>query len=214
MDAMTTRVRRGFGQAMSPRDDEGFTLIEALVAMTNSMRQTQGISTATDEARFAFQRLDKQVRYAKVINAPGVGNDNTGWYVEMRMEDARVDNNPAENGPNKKDICQQWRVLPSGRIQSRRWELNPNTNNMIPSSNTNWVNVGTGVTNKLTGPDAQLPFALVAPTGAVGVASRQGLRLDVHTQRNRKNGAGQLTATFISRNTDLSVPPCSSTFRS
>lgn len=45
-------------------------MTSTVIAMTQNMRQADGVSAATDQARLAFNRLDKQVRYANAVCAP------------------------------------------------------------------------------------------------------------------------------------------------
>jgi prepilin-type N-terminal cleavage/methylation domain-containing protein len=77
----------------------GVTLIEVLVAMTlmtifmsmvttgvvqmyRAANKSESISIAQSQLRIAFQRLDKEVRYASGISRPGSGVDGSAFYVE------------------------------------------------------------------------------------------------------------------------------------
>lgn len=83
---------------MSDDGDEGFSLIEVIVATSvmavimvmvtgavleiySDVNRTDGIATARDQIGNSFRRLDKELRYATWVATPGqVG---TGWYLEF-----------------------------------------------------------------------------------------------------------------------------------
>jgi prepilin-type N-terminal cleavage/methylation domain-containing protein len=85
------------------RDEQGFTLIEVLVSMSilsmvmvvvlSAIIQIYGAVNSVDNTGFArdqiansFRRLDKELRYAEWLSAPGqVG---TGWYLEYALQTA------------------------------------------------------------------------------------------------------------------------------
>ena len=93
--------RRSAGPRRDP-DDRGFTLIEVTVTMGimsvmlvifttailqvyRSVLTTESLSTAQSQLQIAFQRFDREVRYASWIAEPGrVG---TTWYVEYAASD-------------------------------------------------------------------------------------------------------------------------------
>jgi prepilin-type N-terminal cleavage/methylation domain-containing protein len=82
------------------RDDDGFSLIELMVTMTimsivlvvvigaitqiySAVTSTEATSVGRDQLGNAFRRLDKELRYASWVAAPGkVG---TRWYVEYAL---------------------------------------------------------------------------------------------------------------------------------
>lgn len=192
--------------------DSGFTLVEALVAMvifvsamsvmaavvaamTTNMSQARGVSTATDQTRLGFQRLDKQVRYANAISTPGPAGG--GWYVEFSMENPKRENG---NSGQKDVTCQQWRVL-AQRLETRSWNIKSNGQVDAPSP---WVAVATGVINDLT---VEPPFLAPAAGGRLTAAPvvgriHQGLTVDLHAKRSdRPVGRARLKATFFARNT-------------
>jgi prepilin-type N-terminal cleavage/methylation domain-containing protein len=93
--------RRSAGPRRRP-DDHGFTLIEVTVTMGimsvvmvifttailqvyRSVNATESLSTAQSQLQVAFQRFDRELRYASWIAQPGqVG---TTWYVEYAAAD-------------------------------------------------------------------------------------------------------------------------------
>lgn len=177
----------------------GFTLIELLVsmglfavllvvmmgaitAMTVDLRKANGVSIASDQARRAFERLDKQVRYADAISTPGtVGSDS---YVEFRTTDAAG-----------QQLCRQWRLVAgSDLLQQRSWLAGT-----TPASPPAWKTVSVGVANLSTQP----PFTLQAPTTA---RPYQQLTVDVVvTSGSKPVGRAEIETVFAARNTNSST---------
>lgn len=205
-----TRARRSPSRITSAHDG-GFSLVEALVAMTifvtamsvmssvvlamtNNVRQAQGVSVATDQTRLAFQRLDKQVRYATAINAPG--SSAGGYYVEFSRPDPAPPDAPSAAGAVPElALCEQWRLL--GRtLQTRTWRT---TNGKRVGAPPVWRTVATGVTNDIAGSTPLEPPFTAAPAGGL----LQGLTVDLRTRRSDQPvGRAHLKGTFYARNTN------------
>lgn len=204
-------IRRLLQRAPLRQSECGFTLVEALVsmvifmtsmavitsvvlAMTNNMRQAQGVSVATDQTRLAFQRLDKQVRYASAVSLPGMGAPGTGWYVELLAE--APDANPGATPPEfsfKK--CTQWRLRPDGHLETRSWLILPNAALTPQGPLPSWTTVSTGVINDLT---TQPPFTSVPTTF---LRPHHEMVVDLRTRRsNRPQGRAHLKTTLYARN--------------
>lgn len=117
------------GRDTAPRD-EGVTLIEMLVAMSimtvvmasvtsgmmlvyRNLAATESLSVAQTQLELAFQRLDKELRYASWISDPGqVGGSTGSWYVEFAgSSDASSTSVP----------CEQLRLDNRGVLQLLRW---------------------------------------------------------------------------------------------
>lgn len=178
------------------RGEGGFTLVELLVAMgifttlltfmvvaigamVTDLRKTQGIADASDQARRAFERLDKQVRYADAINAPTkVG---TNWYVEFRTTDVQ-----------QRHLCRQWRLVTgTDQLQQRSW-----TADTTPSPAPAWSPMAFGVVNDLT---TQPPFGFLPATIE---RPHQQLTLRLVVRRGAKpSGTAETRTTFAARNT-------------
>jgi len=79
-------------------DDDGFSLVEVMVTMTimsimmviftgailqiyRTSTATESLTTAQSQLRLAFQRFDRELRYASWIAEPGMVG--TAWYVEF-----------------------------------------------------------------------------------------------------------------------------------
>lgn len=119
---MITRLRK-----VTEGHDAGFSLTELLVTMgimsvfmaifTTSVLQLFGASNKSDhiaqstaQLNSAFQRIDKQMRYASAINAPNANaTGSTGpWYVEF------------VNTSTGSDVCTQLK-LDGSVLYERQW---------------------------------------------------------------------------------------------
>ena len=88
-------------------------VMAAIVTMSSNAVKAQATADAAADVRRVFQRLDKQVRYADAITAPGAGASGAR-YVELRT--------PSVASPTGNVMCTQWRWIPaSGLIQMRSW---------------------------------------------------------------------------------------------
>jgi prepilin-type N-terminal cleavage/methylation domain-containing protein len=184
------------------RDDEGFTLVELLVAMgifsvllaifaaavtsfSRTTLRTSQTSDQTSQARTAMDLFDRGLRSASEINRPVLVGSN--WYVEYRS-DAVLPN-----------TCTQWvlRTAPGTQVLARRtWVTDVAT--PTPSA---WRTVATNVVNT-NDPAADAarridPFSFEWATPAI---PRQRLAVRLRVQQ----GSGPLTrydSTFAARNT-------------
>lgn len=85
-----------------------------VVVMTRNTVRSQVVSDSGDSLREAFQRLDKQVRYADAINFEGTTAGGVR-YVEFRT--------PATIDKDGKTWCTQWRWDPTAQVlQYRKWD--------------------------------------------------------------------------------------------
>ena len=117
--------------ALATDRDRGVTIVELIVSMgmfltvlaifmggvvimTHNAVRAQSTADAAVDVRNAFQRFDKQVRYADAINKPGLGTPSGASYVEMRT--------PATVSVSDVTTCTQWRWNPSTKLlQMRSW---------------------------------------------------------------------------------------------
>ena len=172
-----------------------FTVIIAVfmsgvVVMTRDTARAQAVSDAGTEVRSAFQRFDRDVRYASAINLPwfGTGASSSAFYVEYLVS-------AVEGG--KLPQCTQWRYVPgtggaNGVLQRRTW-----SDGSVPSPLPAWTTEASNVRNDLSQP-GQRPFQM-------SVTLKQQLRvvLDIGPGPggpNARKGAG-LDAFFVARNT-------------
>jgi len=112
---MTRRGRR------PARDDDGTSLAELLITMGllsvvmlmvtgailqvyRTVRTTETLTAAQGELSVAFQRFDRQLRYATWINEPGVPAGSGTWYVEFASRE------PDKVTGVDRDVCRQLRL--------------------------------------------------------------------------------------------------------
>ncbi|GCE77349.1 PulJ/GspJ family protein [Cellulomonas biazotea] len=123
-----------------------------VVIMSRNTVRTDMTVAASDGVRTAFQRMDRQVRYAEAINFPGSGADGRR-YVEFRVG--------ATVSANGKAMCTQWRWDPTtGRVERRSWEDKPSPS--IPGFST----IVSDVQAPLSGGADPYPFRMVKATDA------------------------------------------------
>jgi prepilin-type N-terminal cleavage/methylation domain-containing protein len=190
---MSSRRLRRVGRPQS--GSGGFTLVElvvamglfamllavlmtAVVGMEENLRKTQGIADASDQARLAFDRLDRQLRYATAVNRPVLVGQN--WYLDFSTL----------NMSGSKE-CRQWRLDSAGQLmQQRSWTGTPA---IAPA----WVTAASGVVND---PASQQPFVFV---GADAQHPTQQVVVDLVVQRGAKPpGHAETRVTLVARNTD------------
>jgi hypothetical protein len=168
--------------------DSGLTVVEFIVAMLifsaviavfmgGLVIMTR--STATTQA-VAFQRMDKQVRYASAINRPGSGASGA-VYVEFRTTAVEAGSSPT---------CTQWRYVPAdGVLQVRSWV---DTGGAPPAT---WRTLIDDVRNGVDEP----PFGFVA---ADGTHLYQQLQVHLQVGPGERAGAESRT-TFVARNSSI-----------
>jgi hypothetical protein len=124
----------------------------AVVMMNKAMTKSIAVNLSSSQLNVAFQNLDKTVRYAAAISAPGIstGTGATGdWYVELR----------ATSTGN--EVCTQLRVdIVSQQLQQRKW----NVVNAVASTPSVWSPIASGISNggAISGALTQ-PFYLLPP---------------------------------------------------
>lgn len=185
--------------------DDGVTLMEMVVAMTvtaifmtmftTAVVQIYGVldrndatSTVQAQLNVAFVRLDREIRYAAGITAPGLGSGgSTDWYVEY-----------LNTGTS---MCGQLRLhLATGdtvrSLQLRTWASSG-------SPTAAWVTLASGLTASGAG---GVPFA-VLPADTTSDFVR--LRLTVTAQSGAgKTGAARATdVTFTALNSRPPLDP-------
>jgi hypothetical protein len=156
-----------------------------LVSMTQGTLRVTNTADSSDEARRAFLRLDRQVRYADAINYPGQGTDGA-WYVEFRTPLSDL------TGPTAR--CSQWRYRPDGTFQTRSW-----AEGSAPAA-TSWSTVMTSFTAGTTS-----PFVLHPATGTQ-VRQRLEVELDASRGRASTRGSADLDTSFVARNSTANSP--------
>ena len=198
-------IRRSHG------DDEGFSLMETLVAssifgvfttlvmlaiisMLNDTAKNQSLVDGQATIENVFQKLDHQVRYANGIQAPGtgVGANSTNYYVEWQAQPVSVQ--PA--------TCTQLKFNPTlDTLQERTWQ--PKATVVSP---TGWILLENNITN----PAGVDPFFFISSgTSATNpqlgaIISHQQLQITLMSQPNgtkaKSSTASSSVATFTALN--------------
>lgn len=87
-------------------------VLSSLIGLTKASTQAQTVARSSTGVLDVFQKFDRAIRYADVINPPG--STGNGRYVEFRVPGA---------APGVAATCVQWRYVPSTNvIQSRQWK--------------------------------------------------------------------------------------------
>jgi prepilin-type N-terminal cleavage/methylation domain-containing protein len=205
---MTKTLRSRLNRlAEDRRDDRGVTLVELLVAMgifsivlvvflaatgvmARSTVRNQVVSDTASQLRTAFQRFDKEVRYAHDINAPGTSNGNI--YVEYWVPAS------ATKGEN---LCVQWRYNKSTKELQRRTWTQGNA-----ASVTQWITMVTRLRNDLSSSSEQ-PFTFQRAGTVAGKAylhQRLHIYLDAGLGSIADDGGSQLDVSFVAQNSSPS----------
>jgi prepilin-type N-terminal cleavage/methylation domain-containing protein len=152
----------------------------SLIGITRASTQAQTISRSSTGVLDVFQKFDRAVRYADVINAPGA--TSSGRYVEFRIPAATT---------GGAATCVQWRFVPSSQtLQTRQW-ADGSASPSIP-----FVTKLKSVFDK----SGNYPFALV-PAGSAG-SSMQQLTLTV-VAGNAATKTAEISTTFVARNSTV-----------
>jgi prepilin-type N-terminal cleavage/methylation domain-containing protein len=178
--------------------DDGYTLIELLVAMgiftivlsvimggvmvmTVDLRKTSNQTDASDQVRRAVLRMDKQVRYADSIAPPK--KSGSDWYVAF------------ETTASGQDNCQAYRLRgATDQLQYRKVDNDAGTD-------TGWQTVATNVVND-PAISAQQPFTLTVANGSTIIKQQ----LDVHlfaSKGSSSTGTAETDVVFVARNSDV-----------
>jgi prepilin-type N-terminal cleavage/methylation domain-containing protein len=186
-------------------NDSGFTMIEVVVVMvimtvvliifttgvTQAFSAENKVDTASNaegQVLIAFQRLDKEVRYATGISAPGTssGDPVVEWLTSFTGT----------------TTCYQLRLhTATGQLQQRTW-----TDGVTPVVPTGWQQLATNVTSTT-------PFVRVNPDSS-GVFQFQRLEVAIAVTLgvNKTKTTKQSDITFTALNTTTSsataTDPC------
>jgi hypothetical protein len=216
----TTHAVRALARRLRPARPvaaEGFSIVELLVSMillavvstsflaaTNAIysgiHKQQGITNAADGNRYAFETLDKQVRYASAINTPATAADGN-FYVEYMWAKS--------NGSLDTLTCSQWRLNPTTDVLQWRTWVAGTTPNPTPT----WSTADIGVANN---PVSAPPFALLGATVNGATMQYQVLSIKLIAKRDTGNltTTGNITALDTPNSSAPSPPVCQEVARS
>ena len=205
--------RRPGDRAQCP-DDAGFSLVEVMVTMaimgimmvifTGGILQiyrtttaTESINIAQSQLQLAFQRLDKEVRYASWIAEPGkVG---TTWYVEFA-------------GPTSTE-CRQLRLATTpaggsdqGVLQLVKWTQGTPPSPSAPRQTIASEVVTTGVDPFDKQSVNETPYAGPSPSASTAVFTTDFQRLRIRLTTKVATGEAQIDTTFTALNTSQDTP--------
>ena len=166
--------------------DDGYSLIEVMMAMLcmsilmtlvtsaiiqiyHSVNSVDAVSAAQSQVDTTFVRLDKEVRYARGISAPGaVGGDQ---YVEYLLNVDTV------------DTCVELRLNnTTGELQRRQW-----VKNQTPIAPTAWQTLAASIT-------ATTPFTVRTPPSSPLPTDPRYQQLTVDVFSTTGGGPGQGTS--------------------
>lgn len=200
-------------RARRPRGDDGMSLLElmigmvvmsvllvisstAIVGMLSSTSKTQAVQISSTQLNTAFDRLDKQVRYASVIDQPVT---SPVWSVAFRTEATAT--SPV--------TCTQLQISPDGsnyRLVERSWTVGVAADGSVSATNiSDWNQLAAGITLTDQNNAAVIPFALPSVAGtsvqqlqlrlvAVNGASRSQARSTSEITFSALNSAATRTA--------------------
>jgi len=176
-------------------EDGGTTLIEVVVSMSimsvfmamftvgilqmsRAVNKNEATSTAQSQLNIAFMRLDKEIRYAAGVSAPGSVDANP--YVEYLITNSGT------------PVCTQLRLqVAAGQLQRRAWVQGSSP--LTPSA---WIPLASDVSS------AQ-PFTFSAADATYSFQRLQ-LRLVATSGSGGTATAKQTDVTFTAMNTSLS----------
>jgi prepilin-type N-terminal cleavage/methylation domain-containing protein len=203
--------------AARDRDDAGFSMVEILVTMGvmsvvmvvftaailqayRTSAKAESISIVQSQLQTAFQRFDRQLRYASWIAQPGqVG---TAWYVEWAGYDGsqchqlRLETAPASGQDSPDDG--------HGVLQMLTWPLAT-----PPAAGT----PGQTIAGNLVTPDSSGPFERQVAGVTAGAGPSAGSdftpdfqRLRVRVTAQRGDSTAHVDTTFTALNTSRNTP--------
>jgi prepilin-type N-terminal cleavage/methylation domain-containing protein len=194
-------VRRGLTPVGPVGPDEGFTLVELLVAMVvmtlvlalsftvitkiiSGTKSSQARSNAIDEARIGVEQMERQIRSGNVLYAPSYDSSNKLWLLQVYTQ---------VNGNQR---CVQWKVDTVGQtLQFRSWSPTWQQDGDV----TAWRIVARDIVNNpASSPDT--PFNRSTSGGVYGTRL-----LDVHllVRASGTPGSTALDSSITGRNTSF-----------
>lgn len=193
-------------------DDEGTTLLELMVGMVvmsifmalataaivnifSSTSKIQAVASSAGQLNIAFDRLDKQVRYASVIFAPTgpASTPATDWSVAFETD------NPASIGCTLLKV----RALGDGsgqqQLVERTWTVTVNSDGTsTQSAVSTWSQLSAGISLTDQNGTGVTPFAVSTPSG--GTVQQLRLRLVDLNGTNQSSTKSFTEISFSARN--------------
>jgi prepilin-type N-terminal cleavage/methylation domain-containing protein len=176
------------------RDDRGVSMVEVTVSMVvmsvlmamfltsvvqvfRAANKTDAIATAQSQISIAFQRLDREIRYAEGVSTP---TTSAPWYVEYVT---------AYTGTAR--CTQLWLDTTTGQLKRREWTEGGTYSQIVG------VPIASGIT-------ATQPFTVYAPDTVYNV-QRLRVRLTATSGQGASGSIQNVDVTFTAMNTSLST---------
>jgi prepilin-type N-terminal cleavage/methylation domain-containing protein len=218
-------VRLIAARASQNRSEEGFTLVEVLVAMMmlsivfivfagvlvtvqNATNKVDRRSQNNDTARLAMERLDHEIRSANFFYDPSValGSIPAGYGLKIYTQ-----TNAPTRTPSPGYLCVMYQITATGELQSRYWPPSQ------PSLASSWETIATGIVNRLVSPnvsafsldtDTNKGYRAIAgtPTTYTSRAVNIILLANQYLSTNATSTVRQ-EAALAGRNTSFGFPP-------
>jgi prepilin-type N-terminal cleavage/methylation domain-containing protein len=181
--------------------DAGFSMMEIVVTMTimaivlviftagitqafSAEDRVSAVTTSESQLTIAFQRLDKEIRYASGISTPAlIGNDQ---YVEILSSFTGT------------PTCTEFRIhAATGQLQQRSW-----TQGMSPLLPGAWIQLASGVTSTFPLTPATTAFT-VSQADSTFNFQRLEVKLTVLSGSNSTATSKQSDVSFTALDTSL-----------
>jgi type II secretory pathway pseudopilin PulG len=151
--------------------------LTSVVQMFRTANKTEAVATAQSQISIAFQRLDREIRYAEGVSTPST---SAPWYVEYVT---------AHTGTA---ICTQLWIDTTARQLKRRTWTQGGTYAQITG-----VPIASGIT-------ATQPFTVYSPDTVYNV-QRLRVRLNATSGQGASGSTQDVDVTFTAMNTTLST---------
>jgi Tfp pilus assembly protein PilW len=197
--------------------EEGFTLVELIVAMSLMMlvlavffagliavqRAVAGEdkrSQSNDQARLAIEQIDREVRSANYVYNPASES------VPGQMLRIYTQTNATTRSPAPGYMCVLWQITADNTLQTRYW---PPTQ---PAAATPWRTVATGVVNRSVSPAVQAFSLDTDPLKGYNATSGTSRTVNVVFLANAylstvPNGTVRIEVAMTGRGTSYGFPP-------
>lgn len=194
------------GEVERERTDDGFSLMETIVGMAimsvflsiftgamlgmfNAANKVTSTNNTASQLNIAFNRLDKQVRYAAAISPEGLSGGS--WYVEFLTTNTGV------------SVCTQLKLNPTtSLLQERSWTV-PSTGSATP---TGWSQLANNITNgSESATSTDRPFQFASAHDAVKF-EQLTIRLFAQQRSNNSTTSSVSSITFTALNSSPTTP--------
>jgi prepilin-type N-terminal cleavage/methylation domain-containing protein len=204
---MCTRQR---SLASLRRGEEGFTLVELLIAMSilsivmlvftsslgliqsSTVREAQQ-TVNTDQARLAIEQLDREIRSGNVLYDPATSPADPAYYSMLIYTQA----NATTRQPAPGYFCDEWKIS-GNQLQTRSWPP------LQPEDVSSWRVVADGIVNRTTTPNVK---AFQLDSDADKGSRVINIKLLVNNDYTAQPGQTQrIQAAITGRNTSYGFP--------